>query len=129
MKSYNFAVVAAGGYEKMSCMETDCRNYVDKMRRLRLEKGDAVVIQSYFSKMQAQCLNFLFSMDLDDNLLLKNVFWTDNHSRQAYKEFDNIVSFYIPYLTNKYAMPFTLLLALIITDNQHCLVVIKHRTE
>ncbi|XP_022845345.1 protein FAR1-RELATED SEQUENCE 5-like [Olea europaea var. sylvestris] len=105
-KSYNFAVVEAGGYEQMSCMEKDCRNYIEQVRQLRLGEGDAAAIQSYFSKMQAQCSGFYFSMDLDDESRLKNIFWADNRCRQAYKEFGDVVTFDTTYLTNKYDMPF-----------------------
>ncbi|GER26267.1 FAR1-related protein [Striga asiatica] len=50
-KSYNAAVVEVGGFENMTCVEKDCRNFIDKVRRLRLGEGDAVAISSYFSKM------------------------------------------------------------------------------
>ncbi|XP_022868627.1 protein FAR-RED IMPAIRED RESPONSE 1-like [Olea europaea var. sylvestris] len=106
-KSYNVVVVEAGGYENITCIEKDCRNYIDRVRRLRLGEGDAAAIQTYFSKMQAQCLGFYFSMDLDDESRLRNVFWADNRCRQAYKEFGDVVTFDTTYLTNKYDMPFT----------------------
>ncbi|XP_022860879.1 protein FAR1-RELATED SEQUENCE 5-like [Olea europaea var. sylvestris] len=105
-KSFNSTIVEAGGYENMTCMEKDCRNYVEQVRRLRLGEGDAVAIQSYFSKMQASCAEFYFSMDLDEDSRLKNVFWADNRSRQAFKEFGDIVTFDTTYLTNKYDMSF-----------------------
>ncbi|XP_022841744.1 protein FAR1-RELATED SEQUENCE 5-like isoform X2 [Olea europaea var. sylvestris] len=105
-KSYNFVVVEAGGYDKMSCAENDFRNYIEQVWRLRLGEGDAIVIQSYFCKEQVQYSGFYFSMDLDDELRLKNVFWADNRSRRAYIEFSNIVTFDTTYLTNKYDMPF-----------------------
>jgi len=105
-KSYNSTVVEAGGYENLSFVQKDCRNYIDKVRRLRLGEGDTVAIQTYFSKMQAQCPEFFFSVDLDDECRLKNVFWADNRCRQAYKEFGDVVTFDTTYLTNKYDMPF-----------------------
>ncbi|XP_022846232.1 protein FAR1-RELATED SEQUENCE 4-like [Olea europaea var. sylvestris] len=43
------------GYENMTCIEKDCCNYIERVRRLRLGEGDAAAIQTYFSKMQAQC--------------------------------------------------------------------------
>ncbi|XP_022883224.1 protein FAR-RED IMPAIRED RESPONSE 1-like [Olea europaea var. sylvestris] len=73
-KSSNSAVVKAGGYENLSCIEKDCRNYIEIVRRLRLGEGDAIAIQAYFAKMQAQCSGFYFSMDLDDDSRLRNVF-------------------------------------------------------
>ncbi|XP_052210450.1 protein FAR-RED IMPAIRED RESPONSE 1-like [Diospyros lotus] len=105
-KSFNSAVVEAGGYDQMTCVEKDCRNYIEKVRRLRLGEGDAVAIQAYFLRMQIQCPGFYFSIDLDDEARLKNVFWADNRCREAYKEFGNVVTFDTTYLTNKYDMPF-----------------------
>ncbi|KAL2499469.1 Protein FAR1-RELATED SEQUENCE 5 [Abeliophyllum distichum] len=78
-KSYSAAVVEAGGYEKMTCVEKDCRNYIEKV---------------------------FFSMDLDEESRLKNIFWADNRCRQAYKEFGDVVTFDTTYPTNKYDMPF-----------------------
>ncbi|XP_052181937.1 protein FAR1-RELATED SEQUENCE 9-like [Diospyros lotus] len=105
-KSYNSAVVEAGGYENLTFVEKDCRNYIDKVRKLRLGEGDAVAIQAYFSKMQALCPGFYFSVDLDEEYRLRNVFWADNRCRQAYKEFGDVVTFDTTYLTNRYDMPF-----------------------
>ncbi|XP_022883643.1 protein FAR1-RELATED SEQUENCE 5-like [Olea europaea var. sylvestris] len=105
-KSYNSAVVEARGYENMTCIEKDCRNYVEQVRRLRLGAGDTAAIQTYFLNMQAKCPGFFFSIDLDEDLRLKNIFWADNRSRQAYKEFGDVVTFDTTYLTNKYDMPF-----------------------
>ncbi|XP_022889130.1 protein FAR1-RELATED SEQUENCE 5-like [Olea europaea var. sylvestris] len=58
-KSYDSAVAEAGVYEKMTCIEKDCRNYIE----------------------QARCSGFYFSIDLDDKGRLKNVFWADNTCR------------------------------------------------
>lgn len=49
-KSFNS--VEAGGYETMTFIENDCRNYIDKVKKLRLGEADAASIQAYFSKMQ-----------------------------------------------------------------------------
>ncbi|XP_022868527.1 protein FAR1-RELATED SEQUENCE 5-like [Olea europaea var. sylvestris] len=105
-KSFNSAVVEAGGYDKITCVEKDCRNFIEKVRRLRLGEGDAVAIQAYFSKMQATSPGFFFNIDLDDEARLRNVFWADNRCRQACKEFGDVVTFDTTYLTNKYEMPF-----------------------
>ncbi|XP_022852108.1 protein FAR1-RELATED SEQUENCE 3-like [Olea europaea var. sylvestris] len=45
--------------------------------------------------------------DFDDELRHKNIFLAYNRSREAYKEFDDVVTFNTTYLTNKYDMPFT----------------------
>jgi len=43
-------------------------------------------------------------LDNDDHL--KNIFWADGKSREAYKEFGEVVTFDTTYLTNKYDMFF-----------------------
>ncbi|XP_052173721.1 protein FAR1-RELATED SEQUENCE 5-like isoform X2 [Diospyros lotus] len=105
-KSYNSIVVEAGGHEKLTFVEKDCRNYIDKVRRLRSGERDVVVLQAYFLKMQALCPGFYFSVDLDEKCQLKNAFWADNRCRHAYKEFNDVVTFDTTYLTNRYDMPF-----------------------
>lgn len=105
-KSYNSIVVEAGGYENMTFIEKDCRNFIDKVRRLRLGKGDAIAIHAYFAKKTNQSHGFYFSIDYDEDGRLKNVFWADNRCRLAYKEFGDAVTFDTTYLTNKYDMPF-----------------------
>ncbi|KAH9723716.1 hypothetical protein KPL70_007220 [Citrus sinensis] len=96
----------AGGFENVSFLERDARNHVDKVRRLRLEEGDAIAIQRYFQKMQTENDGFYFSIDLDEEGRLKNIFWADPRSRAAYKDFGDVVTFDTTYLTNKYDMPF-----------------------
>ncbi|XP_015387886.1 protein FAR-RED IMPAIRED RESPONSE 1-like [Citrus sinensis] len=105
-QSFKSIVVEVGGYENVSFLEKDARNHVDKARRLRLGEGDATAIQKYFQKMQAENDGFFFSLDLDEEGRLNNVFWADPRSRAAYKDFGDVVTFDTTYLTNKYDMPF-----------------------
>ncbi|XP_022845322.1 protein FAR1-RELATED SEQUENCE 5-like [Olea europaea var. sylvestris] len=105
-KSFNSAVVEAGGYDKMVCVEKDCRNFIDKVRRLRLGEGDTTAIQAFFSRMQTSTPGFYFSIDLDEDCPLRNVFWADNKCKEVYKEFGDVITFDTTYLTNKYDMPF-----------------------
>ncbi|XP_048446054.1 protein FAR-RED IMPAIRED RESPONSE 1-like [Pyrus x bretschneideri] len=92
-KSYNSVVVEVGGHENMKRLEKDCRNYIEKVRHLRLEEGDATAVQNYFVSMQAQNANFFYAIDLDKNGRLRNVFWADARSRALYEEFGDVVTF------------------------------------
>ncbi|GER40606.1 FAR1-related protein, partial [Striga asiatica] len=82
-KSFNSVVVEAGGYENITFVEKDCRNYVEQARRLRLGEGDATAIQSYFSDMQAQCSDgcsavssgFLMDYEFWLQMAAHSVFW------------------------------------------------------
>ncbi|KAK1361080.1 hypothetical protein POM88_045554 [Heracleum sosnowskyi] len=76
------------------------------IRRLRLAEGDAVALQDYFNKAQSIDSEFYYSIDLDDENRIKNLFWADARCRAAYREFGDVVTFDTTYLTNKYDMPF-----------------------
>ncbi|KAL7220217.1 hypothetical protein ACSBR2_013144 [Camellia fascicularis] len=97
-----------GGHEHLSFTEKDCRNYIEKMRRLRLGTGNAEAILTYFTKMQNKNSSFFYVKDLDDDGRLQNVFWAVARSRAAYESFGDVVSFDSTYLTKKYDMPFAL---------------------
>lgn len=56
--------------------------------------------------MQAKYMGFYFSIVLNEESRLKNVFWEDNRCMEVYKEFGDVVTFDTTYLTNKYDMPF-----------------------
>ena len=105
-KSYDLLQIEAGGRDKLPYLSKDCRNYLDKQRRLRLVEGDAEAMHRYFMKMKADNSDFFFAMDLDDKGRLRNVFWADARSRAACKEFGDVVTFDTTYLVNKYDMPF-----------------------
>ncbi|KAH1154359.1 hypothetical protein GYH30_049864 [Glycine max] len=100
-------IVEANGYENLTFGEKDCRNYIGKVRRLRLGTGDAKAIQNYFVRMQKQNSLFYYVMDMDDKSCLQNVLWVDTRCRAAYEYFGEIITFDTTYLTNKYDMPFT----------------------
>ncbi|KAL7251562.1 hypothetical protein ACSBR1_013408 [Camellia fascicularis] len=97
-----------GGHEHLSFTEKDCRNYIEKMRRLRLGTSNAEAILTYFTKMQNKNSSFFYVKDLDDDGRLQNVFWAVARSRAAYESFGDVVSFDSTYLTKKYDMPFAL---------------------
>ena len=106
-------------HENLTFLEKDCRNHLDKVRRLRLGDDDASAVLDYFLKLQNENSNFFYMVDLDEDARLKNLFWVDARSRAANKEFGDVITFDSTYLTNKYDMPFAAFVGSIIMDNQH----------
>jgi zinc finger SWIM domain-containing protein 3 len=99
--SIKSSIVKAGGYN-----EKDVCNFLDKERRLKCREGDGQALHDYFVRMQGKNSNFYHTLDLDDKLRVRNVFWVDVRSRAAYESFHDVITFDTTYLTNKYNMPF-----------------------
>ncbi|XP_071700129.1 protein FAR1-RELATED SEQUENCE 4-like [Rutidosis leptorrhynchoides] len=104
-KSFNTLVVENGGYENLPFTEKDCRNYINKVKRLKFGEGDAEAIQGYFMKVQSIDREFFYAWELDEENRLKNLFWADSRCRASYEEFGDVVTFDTTYLTNEYEMP------------------------
>lgn len=105
-KNFTSLIVEAGGYHNLTFGEKDCRNYLDKARRLGLGRGDAEAILKYFDRMRTKNANFWYDIDLNDDGRLRNAFWADVRSRGSYDSFGDIVMFDTTYLTNQYDIPF-----------------------
>ncbi|KAF8395643.1 hypothetical protein HHK36_019593 [Tetracentron sinense] len=105
-KSYHSLVVDAGGYEKLSFGEKECRNHIDRVRRRKLAEGDATALHQFFCRMQCKNSSFFYLMDFDDDERLKNVFWIDAKSRASGGYFGDVITFDTTYLTNRYNMAF-----------------------
>jgi hypothetical protein len=86
-KNFNSLVVEIGEFENLPFGEKDCRNFINKARELRLDKGGGQALCDYFHKMRDQNDGFYYVMDIDDNCRLRNVFWADARSRAAYEFF------------------------------------------
>jgi hypothetical protein len=91
-KNFNSLVVAADGHDQLTFGEKECRNYLEKTRRLKLGKGDAEAVLDYFTKMQYDNPNFFSVLDVDDESRLRNVFWADARSRAVYDSFDDVIT-------------------------------------
>nr|GEV13192.1 hypothetical protein [Tanacetum cinerariifolium] len=104
-KCFNTFVVQSRGYEDLPFTEKDCRNHIDKVKRLTFGEGDAESIQGYFMKVQSTDREFFYAWDLDEENRLKSLFWADARYRAAYEELGDVVTFDTTYLTNKYEMP------------------------
>ena len=69
-------------------------------------------MHNYFVRIQGKNSNFYHTLDLDDELRVRNVFWVDARSRVAYESFHDVITFNTTYLTNKYDMPFALFIGI-----------------
>ena len=103
----NYQPLPIGGYDNVAVPENERMSCSEKGSRLQLRAGDAKAIQDYFVRMQVKNSNFFYVMDMDDDAVIKNVFWADARSRAMYEEFGDVVTFDRTYVSNKYNMPFS----------------------
>lgn len=77
-----------------------------KVRHLAIEEGDVQVMMDHFVCMQDENPNFFYSIDLNEEQRLRNVFWVDAKGRLDYFNFGDVVFFDTTYIKNEYRLPF-----------------------
>ncbi|KAK2640944.1 hypothetical protein Ddye_022707 [Dipteronia dyeriana] len=95
-----------GGLENFGFLDKDYRNYIYKKRSLNMEKGDAGAILQYFQKMLVENSSNFYSMQLDEDDMITNIFWADARSVSDYSLFGDVICFDTTYRTNEYGRPF-----------------------
>lgn len=99
-----------------SSNERELNSQVDQSACLKLRKGEAEHMRSFFSRMQLPSPNFFYIMDLNDEGYLKNVFWMDSRARAAYAYFGDVVAIDTTCLSKSYEIP----LLTFVGVNHHC---------
>ncbi|MQL96116.1 hypothetical protein Taro_028788 [Colocasia esculenta] len=97
-----------GGIQQLEWIEKDCINFLDKERQTQLKEGDAKTMINHFQTMQVRDPTFFYTIAVNDNGTLRNVFWIDGRSRTSCTYFADVICFNTTYLTNTYQMPFAL---------------------
>jgi len=59
----------------------------------------------FFKEMKAHNEHFFHDVQLDENNVIKNVFWSHASQRAEYVDFGDVVTFDTTYRTNIYNMP------------------------
>lgn len=97
-----------GAYQYMPSLESFIRNQHDKGRSLILEEGDAQVLLDLFVQMQEENRRFFYSVDLNEEHRLRNVYWVDAKGIDDYTYFGDVVCLDTTYFTSKYKIPLVL---------------------
>ncbi|KAJ1257382.1 hypothetical protein BS78_K070000 [Paspalum vaginatum] len=92
----------------------ECNIDTSRMMQLMSELYGSAQFVPYHTKHVS---NLRVKLDADDKLA--NIFWVDGAAREAYKRYNDFISFDITYLTNKYKMPFAPFIAI----NRHGLTI------
>ncbi|XP_027363279.1 protein FAR-RED IMPAIRED RESPONSE 1 isoform X8 [Abrus precatorius] len=96
----------SGGCQNIGSVLGDINYQFDRGQYLALDEGDAQVMLEYFKHVQKESPNFFYSIDLNEEQRLRNLFWIDAKSIDDYLSFSDVVSFDTTYIKSNDKLPF-----------------------
>jgi hypothetical protein len=99
----------AGGYNRLPCTKKDLYNYSYANRQRKIGDGDAESAFRYLQGIHSKEPDFYFAMETDEDDRLQSLFWSDSTARLDYACFGDVLAFDSTYKTNRYNLPFVLL--------------------
>ncbi|KAK9677230.1 hypothetical protein RND81_11G129500 [Saponaria officinalis] len=72
---------------------------------LTLKCGNSRALHDYFCQKQLTSPNFFYITDLNDEGLIRSVFWIDSRARASYSYFGDVVAIDTTCVSNKYEIP------------------------
>ncbi|TKY51016.1 FAR-RED IMPAIRED RESPONSE 1 [Spatholobus suberectus] len=96
----------SGGCQNIGSLLGDINHQFDRGQYLALDEGDAQVMLEYFKHVQKESPNFFYSIDLNEEQRLRNLFWIDAKSINDYLSFNDVVSFDTTYIKSNDKLPF-----------------------
>ncbi|XP_042497661.1 protein FAR1-RELATED SEQUENCE 5-like [Macadamia integrifolia] len=96
----------AGGTESLGYIMQDQKNYLRTKRQYSLSYGEAGSLLKYFENQSMNNPSFTYSLQLDSDEQITNIFWADPKMRIDYAQFGDVVSFDTTFCTNKEYRPF-----------------------
>lgn len=94
-----------GSFRNIGFDETDIGN-MRSAEREKHKNRDIRDLLEMFTKEQVKTPGFYYSMQVDENVTVRSVFWTDLMGRNNYHLFGDYISFDTTFSTNRYNMPF-----------------------
>jgi len=94
------------GYENLGFLSVDYKNNVNSKRKEALKRGDGCAVMDYIQKMQLENPSYFYSIQLDDDNQINNIFLGDSRPIVDYGHSGDVLCFDTTYLTNSYGRPF-----------------------
>jgi len=89
-----------------SSAQIEIKTKIDRNRKLKLAEGDLEALVSFFNDMQDRNPCFFYSLDMNEQGQLRNVFWADAKSRSSYNYFGDVVAINITNFSDQYDIQF-----------------------
>uniref|UniRef100_A0A8I6X5K8 Protein FAR1-RELATED SEQUENCE n=1 Tax=Hordeum vulgare subsp. vulgare TaxID=112509 RepID=A0A8I6X5K8_HORVV len=105
----------ACGPENLGFISTDMKNRLYSKRTLKAKVGDTGGVLEYMEKKVSEDVNFFYSIQVDEDDLITNIFWTDSKMVSDYALFGDVICFDTTYRKLDDGRPF----GLIVGVNNH----------
>lgn len=92
-------------FRNIPSKEKDMSN-LQCLEQWRKENSDVETALKRFKELELRNLGFSYTMQTDEDNIVRSLFWTDARSRVDYEIFGDFVSFDTTYSTNRHNMPF-----------------------
>jgi hypothetical protein len=89
-----------------SSTHIEFKTKIDRNRKLKLMEGDLDALLGFVNKMQDQNPCFFYSLDMNEQGQLRNIFWADAKSRSSCNYFGDVVAISVTNFSNQYDMHF-----------------------
>ncbi|XP_057794383.1 protein FAR1-RELATED SEQUENCE 5-like [Salvia miltiorrhiza] len=113
--SHDLMVRQVGGRENLGFIPQDYKNYLRSKRTRETRIGDTGGVLEYLQKMQFSDPNFFYAIQVDEDDLITNIFWSDAKMRTDYSNFGDVICFDTTYKKNNEGRP----IALFVGVNHH----------
>ncbi|XP_042401101.1 protein FAR1-RELATED SEQUENCE 5-like [Zingiber officinale] len=113
--SHDLMMRQTGGRENLGFIPEDYKNYLRSKRTRNMRVGDTGGVLEYLQKMQCDDPYFFNAIQVDEDDLITNIFWSDAKMRAYYGNFGDVVCFDTIYRKNNEGRP----IALFVGVNHH----------
>ncbi|XP_047333567.1 protein FAR1-RELATED SEQUENCE 5-like [Impatiens glandulifera] len=97
-----------GGREFLGIIPEDCKNYLRSKRTRIMMAGDAGDVLEYLQKQQLKDSHFINAIQVDEDDLITNIFWSDAKMRADYGHFGDVICFDTTCMKNNEGRPIAL---------------------
>ena len=107
--TFDLMAKEAGGVENLGFTREDMKNKLYSKRSLQTNYGDTGGVLEYLEKKTSEDGKFFYSIQVDEDDLITNIFWTDSKMVADYELFGDVVCFDTTYRKLNDGRPFGLL--------------------
>jgi len=107
--TFDLMAKEAGGIDNLGFTREDMKNKLYSKRTLKINQADTGGVLEYLEKKTSNEEKFFYSIQVDDDDLITNIFWTDSKMVADYEVYGDVVCFDTTYRKLNDGRPFGLL--------------------